>query len=274
MPISRSELRRVFERRRIQGQQDVRSSLHGLETVAAKRDARKLERESKEFNPINAVIEGGTAFVASGANPLAAVAAAAGSTRGKRTDVVKSATKGGAAGVTIGATTIEDLIKPENADKLATVAQQAGAPKDVVSGLQTYSKAQALRLKAENAAKVREEKEDAAKLEKKEKALADKKKEELDRENKLELEKIKAGEKSRLKKEKEHILQEKKDKKTQITALENQMINWKRKQDEGTYADEVAKMNIRADSLIKKGLGEQAQIILKAIEEIEKRFNF
>jgi hypothetical protein len=63
-------------------------------------DKRKIDRradEAKKFNPVNAIIDAGIAYVMSGGNPVAVVGAAATSPRGE-TDIVKSGIQGAGQG--------------------------------------------------------------------------------------------------------------------------------------------------------------------------------
>jgi len=137
-----------------QGQQQAKGT-------AAQLTQNKRDKEAKEFNPINALVSGGTAFVASGGNPVAAGVAALGSSRGKKIKPLESVVKGGTTGISQGATSLTDLAKPENADKLALAAKQSGAPKSVVSGLEAYSKLQTVKSDKEAKATATKSKSDA-----------------------------------------------------------------------------------------------------------------
>ena len=162
-----------------QGQLQGTDTANKLTQVKRDEEARKAAEDAKKFNPVNALVSGGTAFVASGGNPVAAGLAALGSARGK-TKPLEAVVSGGSAGITQGKTSISDLAKPENIDQLVLASKQAGAPKSVVSGLETYAKGQAVKAKA----------------------AATKSKLETDAKTKLELEKRKSLEKTESEKEK------------------------------------------------------------------------
>ena len=147
-------------------------------------------REANQFNPINALVEGGTAYLTSGGNPLAAVSAAASSKRGK-TDVVGAALGGGVskgasiknlgAGKDVGKT-IQALGKEENLDKTIATLKTHGVPDKAIKPLEDYSKIK----REEEALKVKQVKKDATDI--KETIKGDKKTEEDEVYNKWESE--------------------------------------------------------------------------------------
>jgi hypothetical protein len=115
-----------------------------------KRSEKRKEDKAKEFNPVNAAIDFGVAYVMSGGNPVAAAGAAITSPRGE-TDIVKSGVQGAGQGSILKSMyepsaalmpggsdavrgTVSALTNPQNLESTATLMASAN-PDNAVQSL-------------------------------------------------------------------------------------------------------------------------------------------
>lgn len=152
-----TSLAQILERKR---QEELASRQKTLQTVAegqfrgrqtaGKITEAKRAREAEAFSPESAALAGATGFALSGGNPLAAGLAALSAPRGKKFKPLETVGAGLGAGISVGALgagadvgkTVQALSKIENIEKTLPILKQAGAPKEVTSSLEAFSKTQ------------------------------------------------------------------------------------------------------------------------------------
>jgi len=241
-----------------QGQQQAKGT-------AAQLTQNKRDKEAKEFNPINALVSGGTSLIASGGNPVAAGLAALGSARGKKVKPLEAVGSGATSALSVGTLdagadagkTLTAMTDVKNLAKTLPILKQSGVPDKILKPLEAYSKAQTAKEviteKRGYDEKVAKTKDDAAVKAAKLKA-----------DNAVAVAKVKAIAAEKKKKDKED--------KEDYTQTKNIMRKWKQSVTMDNYEEAIRKMNMRAESSTQAGRHKEASILLAAIEEVNKKY--